>query len=53
VEEVPDYLKIIKNPMDFSKMSKKLQAGEYTSLSQFEVREICPCFFLFSPLLSI
>lgn len=32
---VPDYLKIIKSPMDFSTMRKKLDSGQYKSVDEF------------------
>ncbi|CAO3612593.1 unnamed protein product [Mucor hiemalis] len=32
---VPDYLKIIKSPMDFSTMRNKLEAGQYKSVEEF------------------
>ncbi|GAA5801559.1 hypothetical protein HPULCUR_007007 [Helicostylum pulchrum] len=32
---VPDYLKIIKNPMDFSTMRKKVMEGSYTTVDLF------------------
>jgi hypothetical protein len=32
---VPDYLKIIKSPMDFSTIGKKIEAGSYTEVDQF------------------
>ncbi|KAG7590337.1 Bromodomain [Arabidopsis suecica] len=35
-EELPDYYEIIKNPMDFSTLRKKLESGAYTTLEQFE-----------------
>ncbi|KAJ0247731.1 Uncharacterized protein HA466_0161510 [Hirschfeldia incana] len=35
-EELPDYHEIITNPMDFSTLRKKLDAGAYASLEQFE-----------------
>ncbi|KFK42058.1 hypothetical protein AALP_AA2G205900 [Arabis alpina] len=35
-EELPDYYEIIKNPMDFGTLRKKLESGAYTSLEQFE-----------------
>ncbi|EFH65338.1 hypothetical protein ARALYDRAFT_476793 [Arabidopsis lyrata subsp. lyrata] len=35
-EELPDYYDIIKNPMDFSTLRKKLESGAYTTLEQFE-----------------
>ncbi|XP_075633733.1 uncharacterized protein LOC142606235 [Castanea sativa] len=35
-QEVEDYHKIIKQPMDFGTMRAKLQHGMYTSLAQFE-----------------
>eukprot|EP00467_Chlorarachnion_reptans_P011673 CAMPEP_0114501032 /NCGR_PEP_ID=MMETSP0109-20121206/8279_1 /TAXON_ID=29199 /ORGANISM="Chlorarachnion reptans, Strain CCCM449" /LENGTH=702 /DNA_ID=CAMNT_0001678729 /DNA_START=187 /DNA_END=2295 /DNA_ORIENTATION=+ len=35
-EEVPAYYEIIKNPMDFSTMRKKLSEGKYRSWSDFE-----------------
>jgi bromodomain-containing protein 9 len=42
---VVDYLDIIKNPMDFSTILKKLDDHEYISLEQMEVR--CVSFFAF------
>ncbi|KAM9376803.1 bromodomain-containing protein 1-like isoform 1-T1 [Pholidichthys leucotaenia] len=36
VKEVPDYLDIIKNPMDFSTMRKRIDAHHYRSLEDFE-----------------
>ncbi|KAL8143685.1 hypothetical protein V2J09_016717 [Rumex salicifolius] len=35
-EELPDYHEVIKHPMDFSTLRKKLTSGEYASLEQFE-----------------
>ncbi|KAH9310435.1 hypothetical protein KI387_025470, partial [Taxus chinensis] len=35
-EEVPDYYKYIKNPMDFGTIRMKLAEGVYASLEQFE-----------------
>ncbi|AEE35830.1 DNA-binding bromodomain-containing protein [Arabidopsis thaliana] len=35
-EELPDYYEIIKNPMDFTTLRKKLESGAYTTLEQFE-----------------
>ncbi|KAI9153061.1 hypothetical protein LWI28_005238 [Acer negundo] len=35
-EEVKDYYKIVKEPMDFGTMRAKLHEGMYTSLEQFE-----------------
>ncbi|XP_010428696.1 PREDICTED: uncharacterized protein LOC104713302 isoform X2 [Camelina sativa] len=35
-EELPDYHEIIKNPMDFSTLRKKLESGSYSTLEQFE-----------------
>lgn len=34
VSEVPDYLDVIKNPMDFSKIKSKLNLGEYKTNEQ-------------------
>ncbi|XP_039989180.1 bromodomain-containing protein 1-like isoform X1 [Xiphias gladius] len=36
IKEVPDYLDIIKNPMDFSTMRKRIDAHGYRSLEEFE-----------------
>lgn len=33
--EVPDYLTVIKNPMDLSTMSKRLESDHYKSISEF------------------
>ncbi|XP_073525745.1 uncharacterized protein [Phyllobates terribilis] len=35
-EELPDYHEVIKHPMDFSTLRKKLTNGAYVSLEQFE-----------------
>lgn len=35
-EEVPDYLDIVKHPMDLSTMREKLQRAEYSTLEQME-----------------
>ncbi|CAN6225360.1 unnamed protein product [Urochloa humidicola] len=35
-EELPDYFDIIKHPMDFSTIRKKLDKGAYSNLEQFE-----------------
>ncbi|CAO3701111.1 unnamed protein product [Rhizopus microsporus] len=32
---VPDYLKVIKSPMDFSTMHKKLESGQYKNVDDF------------------
>lgn len=32
--EVPDYLEVIKTPMDFSKIKSKLNLGDYSSNEQ-------------------
>eukprot|EP00731_Ephydatia_muelleri_P002416 Em0001g2416a len=36
VEDVPDYLQVIKFPMDFGTMRKKVDSHEYLSLDEFE-----------------
>ncbi|TPX43067.1 hypothetical protein SeLEV6574_g05263 [Synchytrium endobioticum] len=36
-EDVPDYYDVIKNPMDFSSMEKKLDNNEYRIVDDFEV----------------
>jgi len=36
LEETPDYLACIANPMDFSTMRKKVEAEEYSSIEAFE-----------------
>lgn len=35
--QLPDYHDIIKHPMDFGTVRKKLDGGLYTDLEQFEV----------------
>ena len=40
-EEAPHYSLVVKKPMAFSIMKKRLEAGEYTSLSAFQVRILC------------
>ncbi|RKP06867.1 Bromodomain-containing protein, partial [Thamnocephalis sphaerospora] len=32
---IPDYVQIVKNPMDFSTIGQKLDTGRYTSLKGF------------------
>jgi len=34
---VTDYAQIIKNPMDFGTMQKKIDTKQYTDISQFQV----------------
>ncbi|KAJ3403655.1 nuA3 HAT complex component nto1, partial [Chytridiales sp. JEL 0842] len=43
IEEVPDYLDVISNPMDFSTMLKKIANYEYSTIDAFEadVKLIC------------
>ena len=36
-DEVPDYLDLIKKPMDFSTMRSKVEFLQYDSFAQFEV----------------
>ena len=49
--QLPDYHDIIKHPMDFSTIRKKLDKGAYSNLEQFEVGYRiclgCLCFLLF------
>lgn len=42
-EEVAEYHKMIKNPIDFSKIKKKIFANEYSSLGAFitDARQLC------------
>lgn len=35
--QLPDYFDIIKQPMDFGTVRKKLQSGEYKNLEELEV----------------
>jgi len=35
--QLPDYHDIVKNPMDYGTIRKKLDGGLYISLEQFEV----------------
>jgi hypothetical protein len=35
--QLPDYKDIVKHPMDFSTVRKKLDKGAYANLEQFEV----------------
>ncbi|VVA95486.1 unnamed protein product [Arabis nemorensis] len=43
-EELPDYHEIIKNPMDFSTLRKKLESGAYATLEQFEASLVLESF---------
>lgn len=36
VLQLPDYHELIKNPMDFTTLREKLEAGAYSTLEQFE-----------------
>ena len=36
VNEVPTYLDVVQNPMDFSKMQEKINRMQYITFSQFE-----------------
>ncbi len=36
-KEVPDYLSIIKSPMDFATMNQKIENHEYQNMLSFEV----------------
>lgn len=38
--QVPDYYDIIKEPMDFGTMRKKIKKGSYITVEEFEVRYI-------------
>jgi len=40
VKVVPDYPTVIKNPMDFGTMDRKIKGGEYSSIDEFAVREL-------------
>ncbi|KAL0701935.1 hypothetical protein Bca4012_058057 [Brassica carinata] len=42
-EELPDYHEIIKNPMDFTTLREKLEAGAYSTLEQFEANVFLIC----------
>lgn len=39
-EQVTGYLDVVKTPMDFGTMTRKVEEGKYRSLEQFTV---CPC----------
>ncbi|KAK8964917.1 Transcription initiation factor TFIID subunit 1-B [Platanthera guangdongensis] len=39
-EELPDYHEVIKTPMDFSTVRKKLSRGAYRNLEQFEQKDV-------------
>ncbi len=38
--DVPDYYEIVKQPMDFATMQRKLDEFEYTSAEDFKVRHL-------------
>jgi bromodomain-containing protein 7/9 len=46
--QLPDYRDIVKHPMDFSTLRKKLDKGAYANLEQFEVsvESVCWCSLL-------
>jgi hypothetical protein len=46
-EELPDYYEIIKNPMDFTTLRKKLESGAYTTLEQFEASLVIESLYTF------
>lgn len=49
VSQLPDYHDIIKHPMDFGTIRKKLADGAYSDLEKFEVRShlrLCRPFLL-------
>ncbi|RKP22674.1 Bromodomain-containing protein, partial [Syncephalis pseudoplumigaleata] len=41
IDDVPDYLTIIKEPMDFGTIRKKIDACAYRTLDEFEAKEGC------------
>ena len=46
-DEVPDYLDLIKKPMDFSTMRSKVELLKYENFEDFEVRFLFNIFFRF------
>jgi hypothetical protein len=46
--QLPDYHDVIKHPMDFATVRKKLANGAYPTLEQFEVYTAVNACFLFS-----
>ena len=38
VSQVPDYMTIVKRPMDFGTVTSKVAKGKYRSLEEFAVR---------------
>ena len=46
-DEVPDYLDLIKKPMDFSTMRSKVELLKYENFEDFEVRFLFNIFFHF------
>eukprot|EP00897_Mesotaenium_endlicherianum_P002199 jgi/Mesen1/2006/ME000147S01095 len=42
-EQVPDYYDVIKDPMDFLTMRKRINAGHYTSWEQFKMDILLVC----------
>lgn len=45
----PAYSIIIKDPMDFSTMKKKIDSGDYESVAQFKVSFMGTLFYVFRP----